>query len=159
MTIKIDGIEAVSKKLENLQQFSIWAYKPMDQTTALIKSKLAKYPRKNQNAFSQLATNKQKKAYWTKVSKGIITHVEGMGYVRSGTLGRKWTRKTINIPNGVRGEVGNNSDYAPYVQSALQQQPFHGSSKWTTDNLALRRTDAARTAVWRAAIRRVIDRP
>jgi hypothetical protein len=159
MTIKIDGLDAVNAKLRKLAAFQQWASAPMEQTTALIQDKIAKYPRKSPGAFSRLATPGQRRAYWAKVRSGEINHREGMGYQRSGTLGRKWTSKITKTADGVRGEVGNNAAHAQFVQSQQRQQPFHAASGWTTETQAIEATERARTAVWRAAIRRVIDRP
>jgi len=159
MTIKIEGIEKITRRFSKLAAFQQWASAPMEQTTALIQDKIAKYPRKSPGAFSRLATPGQRRAYWAKVRSGEINHREGMGYQRSGTLGRKWTSKITKTADGVRGEVGNNAAHAQFVQSQQRQQPFHTASGWTTETQAIEATERARTAIWRAAIRRVIDRP
>jgi hypothetical protein len=157
MTIKIDGIEAVSKKLRTLADFQQWAAVPMEQTTALVWDEISKAPPKSPGAFSRLATPRQKRAYWAKVRSGEITHREGMGYQRTNTLQRRWTSSIKKTADGVRGELGNNAPYVFFVQSDARQQPFHKASGWVTDKQALERTEPRIEAVWRAAIRRVID--
>jgi hypothetical protein len=159
MTIKIDGLDAVNAKLRKLAAFQQWAAVPMEQTTALILDTISKAKRKSPGAFSQLATPRQKRAYWARVRSGEITHREGMGYQRSNTLQRRWTSEITKTANGVRGEVGNNTPYVFFVQSEARQQPFDKATGWVTDKQAIDKTERARTAVWRAAIRRVIDRP
>jgi hypothetical protein len=161
MTIKIEGIEKITRRFDKLIAFQQWASAPMEQTTALIQDKIAKYPRKSPGAFSRLATPGQRRAYWAKVRSGEINHREGMGYVRSGAggLGGKWVGKVTPTTNGVRGEVGNNAKYVRFVQDDQRQQPFHKASGWVTDKQVIDKTERARATIWRAAIRRVIDRP
>ena len=157
MTVTIKGLEKVSKKLNNLVNFTMWATPPMQQTVALVHDDIAKMPNKAPGAFSRYATAGQKRAYWAKVRSGEISHGPG-GYRRTGTLARKWTTQVSNTPGGVRGEVGNVERYAKYVQSLAQQQTFHKASGWATDVSVLRATEGDRNRVWAAAIRRVIDK-
>jgi hypothetical protein len=157
MTVTIKGMDAVSLKLRNLQNFTQWATPPMQKTVALLHDEIAKYPTKAAGAFSRYATPKQRRAYWAKVRSGEIGHGAG-GYIRTGTLGRKWVTKVENSINGVRGEVGNNTGYAQYVQQLASQQSFHKASGWTTEIEALRKTEKDRNAVWRVAVRRIIDK-
>ena len=157
MTVTIKGMEAISAKLRNLQNFSQWATPPMQKTVALLHEEIAKYPTKADGAFSRYATQKQRRAYWAKVRSGQINHSDGIGYVRSGTLGRKWVTEVKSGANGVRGEVGNNTLYAPFVQQLASQQTFHKASGWTTEQEALRKTERDRNQVWRLAMRRVLE--
>lgn len=154
----IKGLDRVSAKLRTLQNFSAWAYDPMDASVKEIQRELAQYPRKAQGAFSRYATAAQRRAYWAKVRGGEINHREGIGYVRSGTIGRKWTSRVENSINGVRGVVGNNAEGAEYVQGAATQQLFHKASGWTTDQEAIRKTEYERNIRWRMAIRKVLER-
>ena len=52
------------------------------------------------------------------------------GYVRTMRLGRGWTSRVER--GGFRGVVGNNTRYAPYVQSAERQAWMH-QGHWQTD--------------------------
>ena len=52
----------------------------------------------------------------------------------SQNLGQSWTV----AQEGARTVVGTRTTYAPYVQSATQQQPFHADTGWVTDEQAVR---------------------
>ena len=54
-------------------------------------------------------------------------------YVRTGTLGRRWTNKITTNRSGVRGVVGNNTEYAPWVQSGDFQAWMHRGYWKNTD--------------------------
>ena len=72
-------------------------------------------------------------------------------YRRTGTLGRKWTTQIRQSVNQMIGSVGNNTPYAPYVQSHLRQNIHLGY--WQTDADVV---DANRAAIV-ADFKRVID--
>ncbi len=63
-------------------------------------------------------------------------------YVRTGTLGRRWTTKPIREAGAVGREVGNNTDYGPFVQSDELQATVH-RGRWQTDAQVLRRETPA----------------
>ena len=134
MTVKIEGLDAVLKKIDSLGKPGV-LYTPMSQSLNHLQDLVAKYPRKKQGAFSALATPGQKRAFWARVGSGEISFREGIGYVRSGTLGRKWIKR---IEKGGRGgTLMNNAGYGPYVQSDAGQQPFHAVTKYNkTDEVA-----------------------
>lgn len=53
-------------------------------------------------------------------------------YVRTGTLGRRFTHEVTRQSNGLIGKVGNNTVYAPFVVSKqFQRTLFRG--RWQTD--------------------------
>jgi hypothetical protein len=60
----------------------------------------------------------------------------GQTYVRTGTLGRRWTTRVQTSSNGVIGTIGNNTAYGPWVQSQRFQSRFH-RGRWTTDQQAI----------------------
>jgi hypothetical protein len=66
------------------------------------------------------------------------TAIAGSRYVRTGTLGRRWTAKVTRVSGGVTGRVGNNTVYAPFVQSQMFQSPVH-AGRWRTDAQTLER--------------------
>jgi hypothetical protein len=66
----------------------------------------------------------------------------GSTYVRTGTLGRRWTTKPIREANTVGREIGNNTDYGPVVQSEELQAYTH-RGRWQTDADVLRRETPA----------------
>lgn len=123
-------INALYRKLGNLEQLARVLEKPMRQSTALIRDELKEYVPKSPGAFSRLATPKQRRAYWAKVKSGKITNGSS-GYVRTMTGSRKWTTKVTRLSGGVRGQVGNTSPYQ-YVWGAREQQPFHRASGFPT---------------------------
>lgn len=111
----------------------------MNEAVQHIHGKLAKPPAKRPGAFSAMATPRQKRAYWARVSSGDITHIDGMGYRRSNVLMRRWN--TSVSADGREGKIANNAPYADYVQGP-RQQPFHDASKWpTVDEVAEKESD------------------
>ncbi len=56
----------------------------------------------------------------------------GSRYVRTGTLGRRWTTKISQDAQGLTGKVGNNTSYGPFVQSSMFQAAVHRGT-WQTD--------------------------
>jgi hypothetical protein len=61
-------------------------------------------------------------------------------YVRTGTLGRKWTAEATPVVtatgNELHGKVGIKLSYAPFVQSARFQARVH-RGRWRTDVMAI----------------------
>ena len=76
---------------------------------------------------------------------------------RTGTLGRRWVAGTpTKIGGGVRGEVGNNTSYGPWVQSAQFQVPWHRGF-WQTDEMAFRVLDPEINKTFDSAIQRALN--
>ncbi len=94
--------------------------------------------------------------------KFFVTRVlrKNMGpYVRrfdpmSQDLMHSWVVDTSRLPEEV--VVGTRVTYAPYVQSAEKQQPFHKDTGWITDKEAIQR--ARDTGAVNDAIQRALDR-
>ena len=138
---EIRGLEALNRKLKTLEQFQRKMKEPTQQSLILLQDYIATAPRKKKGAFTAMATDGQRRAYWAKVSAakkaGHPIHREGVGYVRSDTMSRGWTDgnsiKISTTSNGIRGELGNvkAKAYGTYVQGS-QQQPFHKASGWRT---------------------------
>jgi len=68
----------------------------------------------------------------------------GSKYVRTGTLGRRWThevsaRGSNQHAGRLTGKVGNNTTYGPFVQSAAFQARMH-KGRWQTDAQVLAQT-------------------
>ena len=57
-------------------------------------------------------------------------------YVRTGKLGQSWTWRITTTGSGLRGQVGTNLKYAPWVQSSESQARIH-QGNWLTDMGAL----------------------
>lgn len=65
-------------------------------------------------------------------------------YVRTGRLGRSWTTRPIREPGAIGRSIGNNTRYAPQVQSSELQATVH-RGWWQTDEEVL--ADNRRTIV------------
>jgi len=77
-------------------------------------------------------------------------------YRRTGTLGRRWTVKVIRTANGVQGRVGNNTIYAPLVQSRRFQTRVH-RGRWQTAEDVVEQLESTITADFQAAVNRAIE--
>lgn len=80
---------------------------------------------------------------------------QGSTYRRTGTLGRRWVAEVNTVPGGVHGVVGNNTVYAPYVQSSKLQAGVH-RSRWQTETQVLQRRTQAINTLFENAIRRAL---
>ena len=60
------------------------------------------------------------------------TQRSGSSYRRTGTLGRRWTTEVLPEGDELIGKVGNNTKYAPQVQSEKFQARVH-RERWQTD--------------------------
>ena len=66
---------------------------------------------------------------------------EGSWYIRTGTLGRRWTQTQPSVSEGateLRVAVGNNTVYGAWVQNAQFQAWMH-RGRWQTDEQELDR--------------------
>lgn len=57
----------------------------------------------------------------------------GTSYRRTQTLGRRWTYRVTMTLYSATAVLGNNTPYAPYVQSEEEQAEVHQGWGWTTD--------------------------
>jgi hypothetical protein len=107
--LELTGLEAVQKKFGEVGSQNI-LIPPMQASLYLLQSYMSDYGL---------------------LSKKATAH-------HTGTLGRRWTTTPpVRISNGVRGEVGNNTSYAPWVQSSRFQVAWHRGF-WQTDEMAMR---------------------
>jgi hypothetical protein len=79
----------------------------------------------------------------------------GSSYVRTGTLGRRWTVKISRRSDGVEGRVGNNTVYAPFVQSHRFQARIH-RGRWQTDAKVVDKNRQAIVADFERAIKQAL---
>lgn len=56
-------------------------------------------------------TDKQRRFFFAAVKKGLIK----VPYRRTGTLGRQFTTETRHVDDGIEGEIGTATPYAPWV--------------------------------------------
>jgi len=103
VSIQIKGIDTLIQKLGKVEGTK-HLRQPMQRAVYRLQGRMAQYPAQRTNS----------------------------SYRRTGTLGRKWTSK-IEQGNGIiRGKVGNNTEYAPLVQSYQFQARIH-RGLWQTD--------------------------
>ena len=133
MTVKIEGLEAVVKKLDSLGKPSVFK-PPMTLAVKHLYGKMKKEPRKS-GTWSAWADDNPaaRRAYWAKVASGEARHGPG-GYIRSHKLQKGWTKRIE--ANGRRGIVENNVPYGPYVQGVRQISPHADSRYPTTEKVA-----------------------
>lgn len=128
--MKIEGLEQLTQKFDNMEQFSKWAVPPMTESVAIIHQYIAEYP--------------PKPAHST--------------YIRTTILGKRWTTKVQVMANRIKGIVGNKTVYAPWVQSAVQQVDFHKATGWRTDEEAVEQTQDRVESRWKKAIDALLNR-
>lgn len=104
VSITITGIDALTRKLGKVEGMRILEA-PMQRSVFRLQARMAQYPAQRPNST----------------------------YRRTGTLGRRWTSKIERSVNELRGKVGNNTIYAPFVQSARLQAAIHQSLWINTD--------------------------
>ena len=86
--ITVNGVEQIVTKFGRLQGVR-FLRPPMQRAVIRLQSFMAKYPPKPPKSK----------------------------YRRTGTLGRRWATKIDESAGGLVGKVGNNTEYAPLVQS------------------------------------------
>lgn len=79
-------------------------------------------------------------------------------YRRTGTYGRRWTTAIVRESGGVIGQIGNNTEYGPFVGSARFQRPSHRRSGWQTDEAVLERNRAAIVQDFEQAIQAALEK-
>ena len=157
VTIDQAALQRIERKLGTMLEFSKRARVPMEKSTALLQDELQDYPKKDPNAFSKMATDAQRRAYFAKMSDAQKKS-GNWGYRRTKTLGRSWTTKITNVFGGIRGAVGTNNPYAKWVQQFSSQQPFHRASGWVHEVQVIRRKKNEIKQIWTQWIRRELSR-
>lgn len=82
-------------------------------------------------------------------------------YTRTGTLGRTWTaaHPLFQVTeNSFLGSIGNNTEYAPYVQKAGEEEPHQAwmhKGRWQTDDDVLKQHEADLNARWDEATEKI----
>lgn len=79
----------------------------------------------------------------------------GSTYIRTGTLGRRWTVKVMRVPGMVTTEVGNSTLYAPWVQS--HQFQARSNRHWQTDKQVIERNEGNIIAILEARSRMIMS--
>lgn len=152
MAVTIKGLEPLLKKLDSLEEIGRVLKPPMVKALALVEDDAKTYPRKDPTAFTRLATNAQRRAYWAKVREDPSIHRDGVGYVRSRNLGNRWKQGEIRVTmRGIEGRLENKTGYGPFVQGA-HQQPFHRASEWRTTSKILKDNEGKIERLFKSAI-------
>lgn len=121
-SIEIRGIDELLAKLGKVQGNAVLR-RPMQRAVYRIQTAMAKYPAQR----------------------------PGSRYVRTGTLGRRWTTRVTEGARGLTGKVGNNTAYGPLVQSSLFQSSVH-RGRWQTDEKVIKQNQTAIVADFESSI-------
>jgi hypothetical protein len=142
MTIKIAGADEVIKKLGPVQGADVLR-RPMERSLERLRARLANYPPPPDpiqgTAYKpSYSTNKAgQKVRGMRKRVGPNKRTDSLGrYKRTGTLGRRWHKRVKGEASGLYGVVGNNTSYAPWVQSAERQALVH-KGRWQTDRVVM----------------------
>ena len=153
--ITITGLDKIAHKLKTTEDIARHLGPPMVQSLSHLQRRVARYPRKDPTAFARLATKAQKRAYWARVRSGEINHGKH-GYVRTGTLGRKWSHRVRSGNTFVIGSLTNNAGYGVYVMGE-RRQAFHAASGFKTVDEVAEKEGKAVQGYFNATIRRLLD--
>jgi len=128
IAIKVDGLGELFRKLDHLTAVEVLK-PPMEASLLELVSFMEDYPGPPMRPYPKmLRTPKQRRYFFWALAQGIIK----VPYVRTGKLGQSWTWEVTTTDGGVRGKIGTNLKYAPYVQSKQRQALIH-QGNWQTD--------------------------
>lgn len=142
ISIRIEGVDRVIAKLGKVEGARVLDA-PMQEAVRLVQRDMQEYP---PPIAMRIRSN----------ARGTATFL-GQGYRRTGTLGRRWTVRVRRLGDGVVGSVGNNTHYAPFVQSRRFQAWMH-RGRWQTDALVIQRRRDEIVRRFQAAIRQALGR-
>lgn len=128
MSIEIRGVDKLLKKLGKVQTHTVLE-PPMRRAVLRLQRDMQEYPPQPANSL----------------------------YRRTGTLGRRWTTRITRSASGLSGRVGNNTRYAPWVQSQRFQRGIHQRTGWPTDIQVIERNRAAIVDDFKRAIDRALE--
>lgn len=147
--VKVVGLVPVMRAIDIFSDLRKFGDVPMTESLEFIQFEVEQYPAKDHGAFASLATPGQKRAYWTKVSKGLIQHGSS-GYIRSNKLKDGWEDESEIKSSSAKGSVFNEEDHARYVHGSGRpgRQSFHKRSGWRTDEEFAEDFDDEITRIW-----------
>ncbi len=128
ISIKIEGVDKVLRKIGTAKGVAALV-KPMEASVLRVQQAMQTYP----------------------------TQRQGSTYIRTGTLGRRWVTRVTKQNDGVSGTVGNNTEYAPFVQSSVLQAAVH-RGRWQTDAQVIERLRPWIVARFKRAIDQALNR-
>ena len=109
VTITITGVDKLLAQLGRVEGMN-HLRAPMQRSVYRLQARMAQYPAQRPNST----------------------------YRRTGTLGRKWTTKITQSASELVGSVGNNTEYAPYVQAYRFQARVHRGRWINTDRYVMK---------------------
>ena len=133
--VSLIGLDKIIQKLDSLEHMTRIIGPVLMTGMKEIREDARNQPPKRAGAFSALATDGQRRAYWAKVRSGEALHGES-GYIRSNTLRDSWQMPQLqNITNGVRVTLENTApnNYGVWVHGQVGQQRFHKASGFPTE--------------------------
>ena len=135
MSIRIEGAEALIRRLDNIQSMRK-VKASIRQATIFLRGKVADYPNvrrfKNWRLYGNSAQAQRMRAgFFYHLKNGDIEVPYRRGSSpKSEKLGQSWTTRTANA--GWTGIVGTNVSYAELVQSSEKQYSAHRQTGWVT---------------------------
>ena len=145
MTVKIEGLDAILKKIDSLGKPDVFR-PPMQQSVNYIKRAIKKYPPGSGAHRPQpFKTDKSRRWFFWALNEGEIK----VPYRRTRSLGNKWT--TTVSTDGRRGEIGNDVKYGPLVQDESRQTGYHKTTGWITIQTVAKREAPKIVAFFKAA--------
>lgn len=128
ITIRVDGVDQVIAKLDGVKGVR-WARRPIEQSLKVLEATVKTYP----------------------------PAIPGSRYVRTTTLGKRWLTAPVTVTSDtVRGRIGNNTEYAPFVQASRFQARVH-RGRWVTDVRAVEINMPRIRAFFQRAIARALE--
>jgi len=127
VSVELKGADELVRKLG--KAIALSTLRPaMQRSVNWIHDDVVKYPeRPSAGSFAGFVSDKQRRWFFAALRRGDIT----VPYVRTGALGRRWTTKITMGPDALVGTIGNDTEYAPFVQSKDQQAQIH-QGRWET---------------------------
>lgn len=123
ITISIDGVDETLRRLSKYQGVGMFV-RPMNQSIKILEKEMKVYP----------------------------PTLPGQKYVRTGKLQQSWVSPPLELgTDTVRGKVGTNREYAPWVQSRRFQARIH-RGRWGTDMDAIEKHRDTIVRLFRQAI-------
>lgn len=126
VSVEILGLRELMQEVSELIAFKV-VRDTMEVAVERVRTQIAVYPSPPSGYHMVFKSDKQRRFFFAALRDGRIT----VPYRRTGTLGRRWTTSVSNSGMDIRGEVGNVTNYGPFVQSAESQAPIH-QGRWRT---------------------------
>lgn len=126
VSVEIRGLAELMRDVNHLIAFKV-VRDTMEMAVERVRTQIAVYPPPPSGYHMVFKTDKQRRFFFAALRDGRIS----VPYRRTGNLGRLWVTSVSNSGADIRGEVGNDISYGPFVQSAESQAPIH-QGRWRT---------------------------